>query len=210
MRKIRVLMVDDHKIMRQGMRRLLELDNGIEVVGEAETGEEALAEVANKSPDIVLMDIRIPGIDGIEATRRLKRSHPEVEVIMLTSYVEEYVPEAIEAGASGYLLKSVGYDELSQAIRAVHAGEAIIDRSLGRELFRRFTHLKRSGKEAFLSDRELEILSLLASGMSGKQIAARLFMSDTTVKRELRHIFNKLGVDNRAQAIAEAYRRKLL
>jgi len=210
MRKIRVLMVDDHKIMRQGMRRLLELDNGIEVVGEAETGEEALAEVANKSPDIVLMDIRIPGIDGIEATRRLKRSHPEVEVIMLTSYVEEYVPEAIEAGASGYLLKSVGYDELSQAIRAVHAGEAIIDRSLGRELFRRFADLTRAAKQPTLSDRELEILSLLASGMSGKQIAARLFMSDTTVKRELRHIFNKLGVDNRAQAIAEAYRRKLL
>jgi NarL family two-component system response regulator LiaR len=210
MRKIRVLMVDDHKIMRQGMRRLLELDDDIEVVGEAETGEEALAEVAAKSPDIVLMDIRIPGIDGIEATRRVKRSYPEVEVIILTSYVEEYVPEAIEAGAAGYLSKSVGYEELSQAIRAVHAGEAIIDRSLGRELFHRFAELTRASKEPTLSDRELEILSLLASGMSGKQVAVRLFTSDTTIKRELRHIFNKLGVDNRAQAIAETYKRKLL
>jgi DNA-binding NarL/FixJ family response regulator len=210
MKKIRVLLVDDHKIMRQGLRRLVELDGGLEVVGEAETGEEALAEVRAKSPDIVLMDIRIPGVDGIEATRQIKQSHPRVEVIMLTSYVEEYMPEAIEAGASGYLLKSVGYEELSNAIRAVHSGEVIIDRSLGRELFRRFADLTRASKESALTERELEILSLLASGMSGRQIAAQLFISETTLKRELRHTFNKLGVDNRAQAIAEACKRELL
>lgn len=210
MKKIRVLLVDDHKIMRQGMRHLLELDEGIEVVGEAETGEEALSQAHLTYPDVVLMDIRIPRLDGIEATRQLKQAYPDMDIIMLTSYAQDYVPEAIEAGASGYLLKSVDYKELSQAIRAVHAGEAIIDRSLGRDLFGRFADLIRASKEVNLSDRELEILRLLASGMNSKEIAAHVFISDSTVKRELRHIFNKLGVDTRAHAVAEAYRRRLI
>lgn len=134
-KKIRVLLVDDHKVVRQGIRHLLELDEGIEVVGGAETGEEALSEAYLRRPDVVLMDIRIPGLDGIEATRQLKQTFPDMEVIMLTSYAKEYVSQAIEAGASGYLLKSVDYKELSQTIRAVHAGEMVIDPSLGPDRF---------------------------------------------------------------------------
>ena len=210
MQPIRVLLVDDHKIFRQGMRRLLELDDGVEVVGEADSGERALAQVQMTSPNVVLMDVRIPGIDGVETTRRLKQSWPDVNVIMLTSYAEEYVPEAIEAGASGYLLKSVGHEELSTAIRSVCLGESVIDRSLSRDLFRRFGELRRANRDSILTAREVEIMRLLASGMSGKCVAARLSISDTTLKREMRHIFVRLGVETRAQAIAEAYAKKLL
>lgn len=209
-KRIRVLLVDDHQIVRQGIRLLLELDEGIEVVGEAATGEEALIRARATSPDIVLMDIRVPGMDGIEATRQLKQAHPDIDVIMLTSYAEEYVPEAIRAGASGYLLKSVSHDELSKAIRGVCAGESVIDRSLGRDLFRRLAEMPTPHKSTTLTDRELEVLHLLASGMSARDITAQLFISETTLKRELRHIFNKLGVDNRSQAIAEACKRKLI
>ena len=209
-RAIRLLLVDDHKLFRQGMRRLLELDDGVEVVGEADTGERALVEVGSKMPDVVLMDIRIPGLDGVEATRRLKEGYPEVNVIMLTSYAEEYVPEAIEAGASGYLLKSVGHEELSTAIRSVHSGEAVIDPSLSRDLFRRFREMRRANRESILSPRQVEILRLFASGMYGRSVAAKLFISDTTLKREMRHIFAKLGVETRAQAIAKACRDGLI
>ena len=209
-RAIRLLLVDDHKLFRQGMRRLLELDDGVEVVGEADTGERALSEVESKRPDVVLMDIRIPGIDGVEATRRIKQRFPCVSVMMLTSYAEEYVPEAIEAGASGYLLKSVGHEELSRAIRSVHSGEAVIDPSLSRDLFRRFGEMRRANRESILSPRQVEILRLFASGMYGRSVAAKLFISDTTLKREMRHIFARLGVETRAQAIAEAYAKKLL
>ena len=210
MRKVRILIVDDHRIMRQGMRHLLELDGEIEVVGEAETGEEALTKTRSTDPDVILMDIRIPGMDGIEATRQLKQSFPDTDVIMLTSYADEYVPEAIEAGASGYLLKNIDYKDLSQAIRAVRAGEAIIDRSLSRDVLRRFADLARASKEGYLSHRELEILRFLASGMTSRQIASHIFVSESTVKRQLRGILRKLGVDSRAHAVAEAHRRKLI
>ena len=210
MKKIRVLLVDDHKIIRQGLRRLLELDEGIEVVGEAETGEAALAEVATVAPDVVLMDIRLSGMDGIEATRQLKQAYSEIKVIVLSSYTEDYVPEAIEAGALGYMLKSVSYEELSQAIRSVHAGQATIDGSLVGDLFRRVAELGQAGRDAGLSQRQLQILRLLASGLGNKEITGELFISSTTLKRELRHIFNKLGASTRAQAVAEAYKRRLL
>lgn len=210
MQRVRVLLVDDHKILRQGMRRLLELDEGIEVVGEAESGEQALALAASASPNVVLMDIRIPDTDGIEATKQIRKSHPEINVIILTSYGDEYLEEAVEAGAAGYLLKSVGHDELTQAVRAVSEGEAVIDRSLGREFLRRFADLTRVRKQDVLSDRQVDVLRLLAAGLSSKDITERLFISNTTLKRELRHIFARLGVDKRTQAIAEAYRRRLI
>ena len=214
MKKIKVLLVDDHRIMREGIRRLLDLDEAMEVVGEAETGEEALAQAQLTHPDIVLMDIRIPGMDGIEATRRLRTDCPGIQVIMLTSYAEEYVAEAIQAGAAGYMLKSIGHEELCQAIRRVSAGESVIDRTLSRDLFRRFASLTSEdhgpSKRDVLSDHELHILECLASGMKGKEIAAQLFISETALKRYLRRIFDKLGVDSRVHAIAEAYRRGLL
>lgn len=202
--------MDDHKIVRQGMRHLLELDEGIEVVGEAESGEEAIASPAATRPDVVLMDVRIPGMDGIEVTRHLKRTSPTPEVIMLTSYAEEYVSEAIEAGASGYLLKSVDYKELCTAIRAVCGGEVVIDRSLGRDLFQRFASLSRASKRAHLTERQLDILGLLAAGLGRRDISNRLFVSETTVKRELSQIFDKLGVKSRTHAISEAHRRGLI
>ena len=210
MKKTRVLLVDDHMIVREGMRRLLEVDAGIEVVGEASSGEEALVLVRSASPDVVLMDIRLRGMEGIAATRQIKKAHPHIEVIVLTSYADEYLSEAIEAGASGYLVKSVGSRELRSAIQAVRSGETIVDRSLGRELFARFGEMARASKGADLSDRELEIVTFLASGLSGKDIAARLFISETTLKRELRHIYEKLGVSTRAQVVGEAYKRNLL
>jgi len=208
--RIRVLLVDDHKVVREGIRRLLELDEGIEVVGEAETGDDAITQVNLMSPQVVLMDIRIPGVDGIEAARRIKDGHPDIDIIILTSYAEEYVSEAIGVGVSGYLLKSVGYEELSRAIRSVRAGEAVIDRSLSRDLFRRFAGLAQENKEPSVSDRERSILRLLADGMTVKDMAGELFVSDRTIKRELRHLFSKLGVAKRAQAISEAHRRGLL
>lgn len=208
--KIRLLLVDDHRIVRQGMRRLLELDEGLNVIGEAETGHDALAQARLSFPDIVLMDIRIPGLDGIETTRRLRQECPKIRVIMLTSYAGEYMPQAIEAGASGYLLKSVGYEELSRCIRAVNAGEVIVDRSLGPELFRQFAALAATSSKTLLSERELSVLRLLAAGSGTKQITARLFISGTTLKRDLRRIYTKLGAHNRAEAIAKGYERKLL
>lgn len=209
-KKIRVMLVDDHRIVRQGMRRLLELDDGISVVGEANSGDEAVALAASVCPNVILMDIRIPGLDGIEATRRVRAANPTIEVIMLTSYADAYLSDAIEAGASGYLLKSVGYEELRHAIRVVCSGGTALDPSLGRELFTRFGELSRSTKGPTLSDRELDILRLLASGTNGKDMSKRLFISETTLKREFRHIFDKLGVSSRAQAIAEAYKRRLI
>ncbi|MDM7998634.1 MAG: response regulator transcription factor [Dehalococcoidia bacterium] len=207
--KIRLLLVDDHRILRQGMRRLLDLDTGLEVVGEAESGYEALAQVRLCRPDIVLMDIRIPGLDGIETTRRLKQEYPKIGVIILTSYTGEYLPQAIEAGASGYLLKNVSYEELSRCIRAVKAGEVVVDRSLGPELFRQFAALS-GGTKARLSQRELSVLRLLAAGRNTREIAAELFISETTLKRDLRSIYAKLNAHNRAEAIARGYEHKLL
>jgi DNA-binding NarL/FixJ family response regulator len=208
--KIRVLLVDDHKLMREGIRRLLEMDEGIEVVGEAETGEEALAVARKVSPEVVLMDIRMPGMDGIQTMRRLKQARPHVDVIMLTSYAEGYVTEAIEAGASGYLLKSVGHEGLSHAIRTVRAGESVIDRSLSRELLSHLADLANSSKDSALSPVELQVLQLVSGGKNSKQVAGELFVSETTVKRVLCRVYNKLGVGNRAEAIAEGYRRHLL
>jgi len=210
LKRIRVLLVDDHKIVRQGMRHLLELDEGIKVVGEAENGEEALASATATKPDVVLMDVRIPGESGIEVTRHLKSLDPTIEVIILTSYAEEYVSQAIEAGASGYLLKSVDYKELCSAIRAVCRGEVVIDRTLGRDLFHRFASLSRESKRAHLSDRQLEVLQLLAAGLSRREISERLFLSETTVKREFSQLFDKLGVSSGAHAVSEAHRRGLI
>lgn len=205
-----MLLVDDHKIFRQGMRHLLELDEGFKVVGEAEKGEEALASATATKPDVVLMDVRIPGKSGIEVTRQLKSLDPNIEVIVLTSYTEEYVSQAIEAGASGYLLKSIDYKDLCSAIRAIVNGEVVIDRTLGRDLFHRFASLSRESKRAHLSDRQIEVLQLLSDGLSRREISRQLSFSDTTVKRELTQIFDKLGVTSRGRAISEAHRRGLI
>lgn len=206
--RIRVLLVDDHQVVRDGLRHMLGLQDDIRIIGEAANVEEALQQAELHSPDIVLMDIKMPGVDGIEAVRRLKEKRPDCHVIMLTLY-EEYVTEAIEAGATGYLLKDVKREELVQAIRAVQQGRAPLS-PLSRDLLTEFSNLIKGGERSHLSERELEVLRLISSGATTKEIGAQLFLSEATVKRDVQHIFEKLDVRNRSEAIAEAYKRKLI
>ena len=205
---IRVLLVDDHQVVRDGLRHMLGLQDDIRIIGEAANVEEAIQQAELHSPDIVLMDIKMPGADGIEAVRRLKEKRPDCHVIMLTLY-EEYVTEAIEAGATGYLLKDVKREELVQAIRAVQQGRAPLS-PLSRDLLTEFSNLIKGGERSHLSERELEVLRLIAGGATTKEIGSQLFLSEATVKRDVQHIFEKLDVRNRSEAIAEAYKRKLI
>ncbi len=209
---IRVLLVDDHPVVRQGLKRMLELEEDMEVVAEAASGEQALDEIGTASPDIILLDIRMPGIGGIETIRQIKERYPEANVVVLTMYGDQYLAQAIEAGAMGYLVKDVGNAELTQAIRAVHGGQSILHPSLSRELFNEFASLAKGGNnyKCTLSPRELEIVRLIAAGSSNKQIAAQLFLSETTVKRGVSRIFDKLGAKDRAEAVAEAYKKGLI
>lgn len=205
---IRVLLVDDHQVVRDGLRHMLALDGDIKVVGEASSVDEALQQAELHNPDIVLMDIKMPGVDGIEAVRRLKDQQPSCRVIMLTLY-EEYIAEAIEAGAAGYLLKDVKRNELIQAIRAVQDGKAPLS-PLSRELLTEFSNLIKGAERTQLSQREMEILRLIAGGSTTKEISSQLFLSEATVKRDVQRVFEKLDVRNRSEAIAEAYKRKLI
>jgi len=209
---IRVLLVDDHPVVRQGLRRMLEVDDGIQVVGDVASGEEALEQIAVTSPSVVLLDIRMPGMGGIETVRRIKERYSGTNIIVLTLYGEQYLSQAIEAGAAGYLVKDVGNEELIKSIRAVDKGQSILHSSLSRGFFNEFATLAR-GKNGYknrLSPRELEVVRLIAAGMTNKEIGAQLFLSETTVKREVSHIFDKLEAKDRAEAVAEAYRRGLI
>ena len=207
MATIRVLIVDDHQVVREGLQHMLKLEEDIQVVGEATNMEEALTQAELLSPDIVLMDIKMPEKDGIEATRRLKERQPACKVIMLTLY-EEYLTQAIEAGAEGYLLKDVKREELVSAIRAVQQGRTPLS-PLSRESLTEFATLISAGR-SYLTERELAILRLIANGTTTNEIGAQLFLSQATIKRDTRRIFDKLGVHNRSEAVAEAYKRKLI
>ncbi len=190
---------------------MLELEEDIEVVGEAGSFEEALTGVQAQEPHVVLMDIKMPGVDGIEATRRLKEAQPDCNIIMLTIY-GEYLPQAIAAGAVGYLLKDIARPELSQAIRAVYQGRSSLDLSLSRELFTEFGNLAQGvdAQRNTLSSREMSLLRLIASGASTQEMSRQLFMSDATVKRGVRQLLERLNVRNRSEAVAESYKRGLL
>lgn len=206
---IRILLADDHQVVREGLRRMLELEADIEVVGEAADAKEALAQVEAVSPEVVLMDIKMPGVDGIELTRQLKEKQPSCNVIMLTLY-DEYLAEAIEAGAVGYLLKDIKRDELVRAIRAVHKGRSPLNLSLSRDQLAELASPTESKQQAYLSERELAILRLIADGVTTTEIANQLFLSQASIKRSVRLIFEKLGVRNRSEAVSEAYKRKLI
>ena len=208
MEAIRVLIVDDHQVVREGLQRMLKLEDDIQVVGEATNMEEALSQAELFSPDIILMDIKMPGADGVETTRKLKEKQPACKIIMLTLY-EEYLVQAIEAGAEGYLLKDVKREELVSAIRAVQEGKAPLS-PLSRESLTEFATLISGAERAYLTERELAILRLIADGATTKEIGTQLFLSEATVKRHTRRIFDKLGVRNRSEAVAEAYKRKLV
>ncbi|MFH1169095.1 MAG: response regulator transcription factor [Chloroflexota bacterium] len=212
MLKIRILLADDHAVLREGMRNLLEREKDMEVVGEASDGEEALQLVSELKPDVVLMDIVMPKINGIEATRKIKQISPATNVLILTAYSDmQYILGLLEAGACGYLLKSARSSEIAGAIRAVLSGESVLDPVVTQKLLERLAGAKsdaasRPQSKGQLSQREIEILRLAAKGMSNKDIANSLFLSVRTVKAHLTNIFNKMGVGNRTDAIVKGLR----
>ena len=206
---IRILVVDDHQVVREGLRHMLELEADIEVVGEASDAKEALTQVESLSPEIILMDIKMPGVDGIELTRQLKEKQPSCNIIMLTLY-DEYLTEAIEAGAVGYLLKDVKREELVRAIRAVHQGRSPLNLSLSRDQLAELATPVESKQRAYLSERELAVLRMIADGVTTKEIANQLFLSQASIKRSVRLTLEKLGVRNRSEAVSEAYKRRLI
>jgi DNA-binding NarL/FixJ family response regulator len=209
---IKVAIADDHSLVRQGLRRYLDTADDIEVVGEAATGEEALTLVEKASPDIVLLDIRMPEMDGLEAARRVRDRFPEVGVIMLTAYDDrQFVVEAVRAGARGYVLKARDAEHLIQTVRLVAGGNMVIDPQLVVALAEELSTVKeRDRKAETLTAREIEVLQLLAFGHTNRDIAEKLFISPDTVKTHLEHIFEKLGASDRTAAVAEALRRRLI
>jgi DNA-binding NarL/FixJ family response regulator len=204
---IRIIIVDDHPVVRDGLRGMLAGDPDIEVVGEASDGADALEVVASLLPDVVLMDLRMPRLGGAAAIRALAEQSATAKVLVLTTYdTDSDVVHALEAGATGYLLKDSPRDELIRAIHAAARGETVLAPSVATRLV---TQLRSPAQDA-LSDRELEVLSLIARGETNRGAAARLFISEATVKTHLLHIYAKLDVNDRAAAVASAYERGLL
>jgi DNA-binding NarL/FixJ family response regulator len=209
---IRVLLVDDHAVVRRGLRGFFELLDDIEVVGEAEDGERAVALVGELEPDVVLMDLLMPILDGIGATARIKALRPETEVVALTSFIEEdRVTAALEAGASGYLLKDADADDVATAIRRAHAGEVHLDPQVARLLAQRLRQKRvESGPREPLTDREREVLSLVAKGHANKEIAALLDITERTARTHVSNILGKLDLASRTQAALWAIEHKLV
>lgn len=206
---IRVLLADDQALVRGGFRMLLESADDIEVVGEAGDGEQAVAMVTATHPDVVLMDIRMPVLDGLEATRRIITSGSAARVVILTTFdLDAYVFEALRAGASGFLLKDAPSDEIVRAVRIAAGGEALLAPSVTRRLIERFSgHAPRAETARLreLTEREREVLLLVSRGLSNAEIAQRLFLGETTVKTHVAHILDKLEVRDRVQAVVLAY-----
>jgi len=209
--KIRVLVVDDQALVRAGFRMVLEAEEDMEVIGEASDGREAVVEGRRLQPDVVLMDVRMPELDGIAATRELTIEHSRVRVLMLTTFdLDEYVYEALRAGASGFLLKDVAPEQLVDAIRAVARGDALLAPSVTRRVIEEFVRRRatppiRSAAIDELTPREIEVFGLIAQGLSNAEIAAELVVSETTVKTHVAHVLTKLGLRDRVQAVVLAY-----
>ena len=212
LKTVRVAIADDHSLVRQGLRRYLETAEGIEVVGEAANGKELLAVIGETTPDIALVDIRMPEMDGLEAARHIREDHPDVNVIMLSAYDDrQFVVEAVRAGARGYVLKARDAEHLIQTVRLVASGNMVIDPQLVVALAEELSDAKERDRKAdTLTAREIEVLQLLAFGHTNKDIAEKLFISPDTVKTHLEHIFEKLGASDRTAAVAEALRRRLI
>lgn len=213
MDSIRVFIVDDHPVVRQGVANVLAYYSDIEVVGEAENAAGLFTRMEQAKPDIILLDIRMPGPSGIEITRRLKRDWPEIKVIILTTYDDdEYLVGALQAGAEGYLLKSASPAVLASAIRRVGMGERLLSPSLVDRVMREFQEMAQDKtlSEFNLNEEDVEILSLMADGATNREIAAKLFISTVTAKRRVQEILEKMGASNRTQAAAEAARRGII
>lgn len=208
MDKIKIIIADDHAVVREGTRRVLEQEHDLEVVGEAADGEEAVALATSLKPDVAIMDVAMPNLDGIEATRQIKALSPAVAVLILSAYDDDqFVFSLLEAGAAGYLLKSVRGRELIDAVRAVHAGESVLHPTIARKVLNRFAapgKPKRQEPLEVLSEREMEVLGLAARGLSNQEIADALSLSTRTVQGHLGHIFNKLQVSSRTEAVVHA------
>jgi DNA-binding NarL/FixJ family response regulator len=206
---IRVLVADDQALMRTGFRMILDAQDGIEVVGEAIDGDDAIRQFARLAPHVVVMDVRMPVTDGIEATRRLTALDPPARVLILTTFdLDEYVYEALRAGASGFLLKDRPSEELVAAVRVVAAGEALLAPSVTRRLIEEFAKRAPTATRpelAELTDREREVLVLMARGLSNAEIARSLFVAETTVKTHVGRVLRKLRLRDRAQAVVVAY-----
>jgi DNA-binding NarL/FixJ family response regulator len=205
--KIRLLIVDDQRLMREGLRTLLELEHGFEIVGEAADGQAALDAYAELKPDVILMDIRMPGMDGVEATRRLCRSWPETRVIILTTFDDDAnVFEGLRAGAVGYLLKDLSGQELANAVRTVYNGGALIEPTVAKRVMAEFARLHppartiEEGLPEPLSERELAVLKLVSAGLSNREIGSKLGLSEGTVKNYVTRVLQKIGVRDRTQA----------
>jgi DNA-binding NarL/FixJ family response regulator len=211
---IRVLLADDQELVRAGFRMILETQADIEVVGEAGDGVEAVAATRRVRPDVVLMDIRMPNLDGLQATKQIMATGSRSRVLILTTFdLDEYVYQALAAGASGFLLKNAPPEQLIDAVRVVAAGDALLSPSITRRVIEQFTRLPPPGGTdvlAGLTDREREVLKLVARGMSNAEIAAQLFVSDATVKSHVAHLLAKLQLRDRVQAVVLAYESGLI
>jgi Response regulator containing a CheY-like receiver domain and an HTH DNA-binding domain len=204
---IRLMIVDDQRLMRQGLRTLLELEGGFEIVAEAGDGQAALDAYAELQPDVALMDIRMPGMDGVEVTRRLRQQWPDARVIILTTFNDdEYVFEALRVGALGYLLKDLSGQELANAVRTVAGGGALIDPSVARKVVAEFARLTpparpmNDGLPEPLTERELDVLRFLAQGLSNREIGNKLSLTEGTVKNYVTNVLQKIGARDRTQA----------
>lgn len=210
---IRVLVVDDHPVVREGIAAVVSRQTDLEVVGEAADGLEAVESASRLKPDVVLMDLQMPRMDGVEAIRRIRAEQPGVQVIILTTYdTDELVFQGIQAGARGFLLKDAPREDLVRAIGAVYRGESLLQPSVAAKLIDRVTRLGDSppAPEGRLSEREMDVLRLLTKGQPNKEIARQLFISESTVKTHIASIFQKLEVRDRTEAVTEALRRGIL
>jgi two-component system NarL family response regulator len=214
---IRVLIADDQALFRRGLYVVLGTEDNIEVVAEAENGEEAIAKAQELAPDVVLMDVRMPRVNGIDAARQISLDVPSTKILMLTvSDEEDDLYEAIKAGANGYLLKEISVEEVAEAIRAVVQGQSLISPSMASKLLNEFNMLAKKAEERqqfpapALTGRELEVLKLVAKGMSNREIADELYISENTVKNHVRNILEKLHLHSRMEAVIYAVRERLL
>lgn len=214
MAKIRLMIVDDHEVVRMGMRAAFDLESDITVVGEASNGAEAIAKVAVLDPQVILMDVRMDKVDGIEACREIKSRHPAIAVLMITSYTDDQaVFASILAGASGYLIKNARRDELLKAVRIVASGQSLLDPNLAKQATLKLTSFTHDGitvPGAELTEREREVLILVARGYTNKQIAESLYVSEKTARNHVSHILEKLGLSRRSEAAAFAVEHKLV
>ncbi len=208
---VRVFLIEDHPVVREGTRRLLEFEEGASVVGEADSGENALVSPSLGLAEVVLCDVMLPGMDGIETTKAVLGKYPHLRIVMLSSFGDSYLSAALEAGACGYLLKRSSGDELIRAVKDAANGGAPLSPALNALLVDRYRELQSNKADSLgLTERQAQVLEMVARGETTKRIAEDLFLSPATVKRELRHVFDLMGVNNRAHAVAEAQRRGLI